>query len=116
MTGTVIYAHPTFQVISHPDHFSPRRKGIQLTRWWLTYEPIWKSASKGAPDEEQAWNTADLIAKAAQAVFGFLNNQEKAALSVQPSEAAGIQTVRATLEQAVKIMKAFADMEKQTPP
>lgn len=92
---------------------SAERESINQHIAHLTYHPVWTRTTGITPDSQQNWNTAELVGKAARAVFRFMDHLDQEFSQSDPARAEDIQKVRIALEQALKNMEALAELENK---
>lgn len=80
-----------------------------IHRWIAhqTYHPIWTGKTGIAPDSNQEWNTADLVEKAARALFGFMDFLERDFSQKDSDKVEGVRKMKTIFENRLQKMKAM---------
>ena len=98
-----------------PGPFLSDAERASINQWiaHLTYYPVWTSTTGIQPDTPRNWNTAELVGKAARAVFKFMDHLHHHLSQRNSDRVSDIQKVRTALELALKNMEALADLENE---
>jgi hypothetical protein len=99
-----------------PGPFLSAKERDSINRWiaHLTYSPIWEGTSGLETEPTKNWDSADLVERAAHAVFGFIDHVEREISRRHVKEADEFRKVRAAFEQGLEELKARAAIEKQS--
>ena len=96
-----------------PGPFLSSAERETINQWvaHLTYQPVWTHTTGIAPDSSRYWNTAELVGKAARAVFDFFDYIDRELSTKQPDKAKEIRQVKAAFQHGLSSLENLATKE-----